>query len=142
MSVDAMLQPIVDALVPTTLGRPKTQTVISRYLQTFRELRRLGFTYQRIATRLNELGGRGRTGAEFTGQSLATCVRRAEGCSAVAARQGPPAGPACNETPVTRPNSPRNSPISIELEQFRRCISDAQEHTEMSNILFRRRKSG
>jgi hypothetical protein len=143
MSLDAMLQPIVDALAPTEVGPPKTQAVIDQHLETFKTLLKGGFTYKQIAAGLNAKGGRGRRGAEFTGQSLYTFISRSKGRidrSPAAATGQPSARRTDYDTLTTPPIGVQSSSTSPELDQFRQRINEARTQAEMDEILFRRRK--
>ncbi|MBR1174289.1 hypothetical protein JQ617_10020 [Bradyrhizobium sp. KB893862 SZCCT0404] len=142
MIIDKLLRPIVDAMAPTDLGAPKTQAVIDRHLAAFEEMLGLGFTYKQISAGLNGKGARGRTGAEFTEQSLAVFISRAR------KKVCPPAGitrrPAVRPTDFGRPSPPsgaENSPIPPDLDRFRQRIDQARTHAAMDEFLFRRGKS-
>lgn len=77
MCLSESLQPVIEALAPTQFGRPKTQSVISEYLELFEAMRKEGYTYKQIADALNAGGGRGRKGAEFSDRSLGKMIERA-----------------------------------------------------------------
>lgn len=142
MIFDELLQPIVDALAPTELGAPKTQAVIERHIEAFEAMLGLGLTYKQIAAGLNGKGARGRTGAEFTEQSLYTCISRARGRKdrpPVAATRRPSARPTDFGWP-SPPSAAQNSPISPELDRFKQCIDQARTHAAMDEFLFRRGK--
>jgi len=143
MILDELLTPIVAALAATELGVPKTQAVIDRHIEAFEAVLELGLTYKQLAEGLNARGARGRTGAEFTEQSLYTAISRAK---QKRDRQPVPATrrPSAGATDFGRPSPPsaaHNSPISPELDRFRRCIEQARTHAAMDELLFRRGKS-
>ncbi|KJC50898.1 hypothetical protein UB31_11740 [Bradyrhizobium sp. LTSP849] len=142
MILDELLHPIVDALAVTELGAPKTQAVIDRHLEAFEAMLARGLTYKQIAEGLNHRGARGRTGAEFTEQSLYNVISRArerkDRLSASATRRSS-ARPTDFGSPP-QPSGAQNSPISPELEQFRQRINQARTHAAMDEILFRREK--
>ncbi len=75
---DEFLQPVTEALQPTALGRPKTQAVITRFLDKFEELLLFGYTFRDIAIALNKAGACGRRGRPFTEQSLYNFIKRAK----------------------------------------------------------------
>lgn len=143
MNFDELLQPIVDALAPTELGAPKTQAVIERHLPAFETMLEHGLTYKQIAEGLNGRGARGRTGAEFTEQSLYTFISRARGRkrrSAKAALRQRSVRPN-DSTQASPPSTGQNSTISPELDRFRQRIEQARTHAAMDEFLFRRQKS-
>lgn len=143
MILDELLQPIVDALAATELGVPKTQAVIDRHIEPFEAMLELGLTYKQIAEGLNVRGARGRTGAEFTGQSLYVFISRARerrDRPPVAATRRPSVRPTDFGGPPP-PSGAQNSPISPELDRFRQRIDQARTHAAMDELLFRRGKS-
>jgi hypothetical protein len=146
MILDELLQPIVDGLAPTELGAPKTQAVIERHIEAFEAMLRRGFTYKQIAKGLNDKGARGRTGAEFTEQSLSSCVSRArerKGRAPAAATRRASAPPTdFDPGPATSCGGVRSLPVSPELDRFRERIDQARTHAAMDEILFRRGKPG
>jgi hypothetical protein len=75
--LEAMLEPVVAALAPTSFGRPKTQAVIKRHLEVFLSMRAHGLTLRAIADGLNVRGARTKKGAEFTAASLGRMIERA-----------------------------------------------------------------
>ncbi|UQR60784.1 recombinase family protein [Bradyrhizobium sp. C-145] len=143
MIIDELLQPIVDALARTELGAPKTQAVIDRHIEALEAMLGLGLTYKQIAAGLNDRGARGRTGAEFTEQSLYNLISRARGRKdrpPVAATRRPSVRPADFGRP-SPPSGAQNSPISPELDRFRQRIDQARTQAAMDEFLFRRGKS-
>ena len=145
MILDELLQPIVDALAATELGAPKTQAVIDRHLEAFEAMLGLGLTYKQIAKGLNDKGARGRTGAQFTEQSLYNSISRARDRKdrrpAAPTRRASARSTDFDRPPATSPSGPQNSPVSPELDRFRQRIDQARTHAAMDEILFRRGKS-
>lgn len=142
MVLDELLRSIVDALLPTELGVPKTQAVIDGHIEAIEAILERGLTYKQIAQGLNDRGARGRTGAEFTEQSLYTSVRRARKRRGRprAAETSPGAVPPTDFAPsLATPSSKRqNSPLSPELDRFRQRIDQARTHAAADEFLFRR----
>src|ERR1700731_254144 len=68
--LEGRLVPVVASLAPTSLGTPKTQSVVGRHLDVFLSMREVGLTLQAIADGLNVRGARTKKGAEFTAASL------------------------------------------------------------------------
>jgi hypothetical protein len=141
MILDELLTPIVAALAATELGVPKTQMVIGQHIGSFEAILEHGLTYKQIAEGLNVRGARGRTGAEFTGQSLYNFIKRAKG-----KKDRPPGaatrGPSVRPTDVGGPSpasTAKNQPTSPELERFKHCIDQARIHNAIDD-LFRRGK--
>src|ERR1700737_265275 len=75
---DDFLQPVIDALASTGLGRPKTQAVFDKFLDRFEAVLDRGYTYKQIADALNAGNARGRRGAKFTEGSLHNNITRAQ----------------------------------------------------------------
>jgi hypothetical protein len=144
---DNFLQPVIDALAPTGLGRPKTQAVFDRFLDRFETVLKRGYTYKQIANALKTGNARGRRGAEFTEGALHNYITRAKkrrarklgrpGTSNVA---GEPRGYDL-EPPTTSTGQPvsTNAPISPALGEFKQRIAEAKSHAAMDEILFRGR---
>ena len=74
---DGFLNPLILALTPDALGRPKAQRAVNAHLGLLQEA--LGrHTYDDIAKALEEGGARGRDGGVISAKSLRTMVARAE----------------------------------------------------------------
>lgn len=138
MSLDALLLPIVEALAPTELGAPKTQTVISLHLEQFETLLERGFTYKQIAEGLHRQGARARTGTPFTENSLSSYVKRARDRAAPSAGRRPSVSNTAYDKPA--PGGSRNASASPKFDEFRQRIEEARAHAERTKILFGRAK--
>ncbi|OKO86827.1 hypothetical protein [Bradyrhizobium sp. AS23.2] len=135
-----ILQPVIDALAPTGMGRPKTQAVITEHLELFEAMLEAGYTYEQIAGALNAGGALSRKGTRFKGNSLHNCISRAKVARAgkrPAAEIGVRA-PLADHNVATATTSGWDQDLSPELSEFKQRISDAQSFAARGEILFDR----
>jgi hypothetical protein len=142
---DDFLQPVIDALAPTGLGRPKTQAVFDRFLERFETVLERGYTYSQIADALNAGNARGRLGAAFTEGSLHNNITRAKKhrsrnrhrpSNATGEKEGYDLGPPATSTSQRVSTNVSTSPA---LGEFQRRIDEAKSHAAMDDVLFRGR---
>jgi len=75
---DGFLNPLILALAPDALGRPKAQSAVNAHLGLLQEARGCGHTFDDIAKALEGGGVRGRDGGVMSAKSLRKMVERAE----------------------------------------------------------------
>jgi hypothetical protein len=139
------LQPVIEALAPTSLGRPKTQAVFNEFVDRFEAMLERGYTYKDIADALNRGGASGRMGAFFTAGSLYNRVERAreherDRGSGTFNRAGKPKRDHL-QRPTTTPSQPKvlstNDSSQPQLRKFMLKIGEAKAHAATDKILIR-----
>jgi hypothetical protein len=138
-----LLQPLIDALRPTDLGRPKAQEAFNRNLALLDKFRAKGYTYKDLANVLTDQGVTGKK-AKFSGQSLQTYHKRAQ----AHANKGASARSANVQTSATAKKdgrsgnhshkaAPANKPPG-DTQEFMRKVREAAAHSAKNAILTRR----
>ncbi|MGA2999884.1 hypothetical protein [Bradyrhizobium sp.] len=130
------LQPLIDALRTTDLGRPKAQAAFNRNLEVLNRFQAEGYTYPTLANVLADQGVNGKK-AKFSAQSLYNYHKRAKAYADKTASDDSPHSAAAKRDDQSDNQGPTNkSPPNV--KEFMRKIREAGAHSTKNAILHRR----